>query len=162
MSVNKYRPHVWVLPEDDADRQIAVGFMQHHAVNFLAADINKPAGGWPKVLAEFEAYWIAYLRAYPHGHLVMVIDFDGQADRRQHFEDRIPEDLSARVFLVGAWYDPESLRAELNWSLEAIGERVASNCLQDQGLWAHPHLAHNTAEAARMTDVLRPILFPGK
>ncbi len=26
MSVNKYKPHVLILPEDDADRQIANGF----------------------------------------------------------------------------------------------------------------------------------------
>jgi len=27
MSVNVYKPHVLVLPEDDADRQIATGFL---------------------------------------------------------------------------------------------------------------------------------------
>ena len=29
MSVNKYRPHVYVLSEDDANRQIANGFLLH-------------------------------------------------------------------------------------------------------------------------------------
>lgn len=32
MSKNKYKPQVWVLPEDDANRQIAVGFSIHDAV----------------------------------------------------------------------------------------------------------------------------------
>lgn len=32
MSVNKYKPHVFVIPEDDADRQIADGFVLHPGV----------------------------------------------------------------------------------------------------------------------------------
>ncbi len=32
MSVNKYLPHVYLIPEDDADRQIADGFTQYTRV----------------------------------------------------------------------------------------------------------------------------------
>ena len=29
MSVNRYRPHIMILPEDDANRQLANGFVSH-------------------------------------------------------------------------------------------------------------------------------------
>jgi hypothetical protein len=32
MSANKYKPHVVVLPEDDANRQLANGFLTHPVV----------------------------------------------------------------------------------------------------------------------------------
>ncbi len=31
--INRALPHVWVLPEDDANRQIANGFVDHPNVN---------------------------------------------------------------------------------------------------------------------------------
>ncbi len=30
--MNKYRPHVIVIPEDPADEEIANGFIRHHGV----------------------------------------------------------------------------------------------------------------------------------
>jgi hypothetical protein len=29
MAVNRYKPHIYVVPEDDANRQIANGFLLH-------------------------------------------------------------------------------------------------------------------------------------
>ena len=48
MSVNKYLPHLLILPEDDANRELANGFVLNHAVNSRAVQILPPAGGWKK------------------------------------------------------------------------------------------------------------------
>lgn len=53
MRLNKYRPHLLVLPEDDANRQIANGFILHPNVNSRAIQVLPPSGGWRKVLEDF-------------------------------------------------------------------------------------------------------------
>jgi hypothetical protein len=60
MSVNRDKPHVYVLPEDDANRQLANGF-------FAEVDWNRqrqmqvlpPAGGWIEVLNRFKLTYIS-------------------------------------------------------------------------------------------------------
>ena len=53
MSVNKYKSHIFVLPEDDANSQIANGFVLDPNLNARAIQILLPAGGWTKVVDEF-------------------------------------------------------------------------------------------------------------
>ena len=48
--MNKYVECVYVIPEDDADRQIADGFVLHPRVKEAPIQVLPPAGGWPKVL----------------------------------------------------------------------------------------------------------------
>ncbi len=159
MAVNRYKPHVCIIPEDDADRQFVIGFRSHHAVNVTAIDLREPAGGWEYVLDLFEREFIPRLKRYAGAHVVLVLDFDEADNRRAVCERRIPDELKPRVFLIGAWSNPESLRADLNMPLDRIGESVAESCLTDNDFWDHPQLSHNAAEIARMTTALKPILF---
>lgn len=102
MSVNAYQPHVLVLPEDDANRQMANGFVLHAHLKQHNIQILPPSGGWGKVLASFVSEHIAGLRKYPHRHLVLLIDFDDHVDaRREHFVAQFPTDVRERVFLLG-------------------------------------------------------------
>jgi len=45
MSVNKYAPHIVLLPEDDANRQIANGFLLGSNLNSRSVQILRPARG---------------------------------------------------------------------------------------------------------------------
>lgn len=45
MSVNFYKPHVLVLPEDDANRQIAIGFLLDPGLKQRNIQILTPSGG---------------------------------------------------------------------------------------------------------------------
>lgn len=159
MGANRYGPHLCVLPEDDADRQFAHGFRNYYAVNAGAIDLRDPQGGWTSVLDHFEREYIPRLRRFPGAHVLLLIDFDESPERRATCEVRVPDDLKPRVFVLGAWSNPETLRADLRCSLEAIGARAAANCVTENGFWSHPQLAHNAAEVARMTAALKPILF---
>jgi len=51
MSVNHYLPHVLVLPEDDANRQIANGFQLD--ISSRQIQVLPEAGGWIRVLECF-------------------------------------------------------------------------------------------------------------
>src|SRR5947209_18812124 len=129
MTMNKYAPHVYVIPEDDRDRQIADGFVLHHQVKDTRIQVVPPAGGWSKVLKTFRDEYIQKIREYPHAHVVMLIDFDGRIDeRRAEFEQAIPDDLKVRVFVVGSKDNPETLKKALKISFEEIGKSLANDC----------------------------------
>jgi hypothetical protein len=161
MSLNKYNPHVIVIPEDRADEQIANGFARHDQVRSRQIQIVNPAGGWRSVLKVFEKDYIRHLREHPHGHVIMVIDFDGHFDdRRPEFDRSIPDDLKRRVFVVGPMQTPQALRRELGLTFELIGNALAENCyLGTETVWLHAQLRHNEDDRRRLLEIVKPILF---
>lgn len=161
MSVNFYKPHVFVLPEDDANRQIALGFVLDPGVKQRNIQILPKSGGWGKVLDSFVNDHVEGLRKYPLRHLVLLIDFDDQGDaRRGHFLQHFPHDVRDRVFLLGTSSEPEPLRKECGNSLEAIGKQLAAECYRGEtNLWAHELLAHNAPERQRLDAKVKSILF---
>ena len=159
--MNKYAPHVYVIPEDDADRQIADGFVGHYAVNDMRIKVMPLARGWPNVLATFHDEYIQTLRNYPLAHVVLLIDFDDEVEKRKAtFEQAIPNDLKSRVFVVGAKDNPETLKKVMQISLEEIGKTLAVDCnLGTVQHWSHDQLQHNDTERQRMVQILKPFLF---
>ncbi len=53
MSVNKYYPHLLVLPEDDANRQLANGFLLDPSLMARRIQVIEEVGGWMQVLEHF-------------------------------------------------------------------------------------------------------------
>lgn len=54
MSVNQYKPHLLVRPEDDANRQIANGFiLEIPEKNIRRIQVLPVASGWRKVVDQF-------------------------------------------------------------------------------------------------------------
>ena len=161
MSVNVFQPHLMVLPEDDANRQIVNGFLLDPSLNQRVIQPLPIAGGWVKVREDLLSSQAAQLRKYPDRHLVLLIDFDGQvAERTQNFLEAIPNDVRDRVYVLGTQDEPEPLRTACGVSLEKIGEQLAHACAHGEaGLWDHPMLLHNRVEVARLTQNVRPFLF---
>lgn len=161
MSVNKFQPHVMVLPEDDANRQIVNGFLLDPSLNPRAIQVLPPAGGWTKVLDDFVEDHVPPLRRYPNRHLVLLIDFDTHVeDRMTRYQQNCPADVRDRVYLLGAQDEAEPLRKDCGVSLETIGERLGQACADgEEGLWAHAMLAHNQAELNRLIQNIKPFLF---
>jgi hypothetical protein len=159
--MNKYVECVYVISEDDADRQIADGFVLHPRVKEARIQVLPPAGGWPKVLETFRDEYIPVLRAYPTTHVVMLIDFDNQVDRRKaDFEREVPAELETRVFVIGSKHTPETLRKQMNKSFEEIGSALAEDCGTGTGAhWAHEQLSHNDMDRQRLHQAAKPFLF---
>jgi len=157
VSVNKYLDHVVVIPEDDADRQLANGFLLHLSLNSKSIDVRRSAGGWKKVLdIDF-----LDLPSLPRRHLILLIDFDGCFERRkEYFDGQIPDQIRDRVYLIGCLHEPEILKKDCGMGFEAIGESLAESCWkQENGLWDHAELVHNRGELERLMRNVRPILF---
>ena len=162
MSVNKFQPHVLVLPEDDANSQLANGFLlDSHLIPNRQIQVVEEAGGWTDVLKCFKSDHLAGMNRYPGRHVVLLIDFDGKLERLTEVKAGIPEHLSDRVFILGALTEPEALKQASLGSYEEIGLAMAKDCREGTNtIWGHDLLRHNATEVDRLRQHVRPILFP--
>jgi hypothetical protein len=161
MSVNRRIPHVLVLPEDDANRQLANGFLLDQYLLNRKIQVLQEAGGWTKVLERFKKDQVAGMNRYSGRFMVLLIDFDGHQARLEEAKAEIPEDLSERVFILGALTKPEALRQASLGSYEGIGRAMARDCREGTDtVWGHDLLRHNASELERLREQVRPILFP--
>ncbi|RKZ80577.1 MAG: hypothetical protein DRR19_23390 [Candidatus Parabeggiatoa sp. nov. 1] len=162
MSVNKYNKHILVLPEDDANRQIANGFLLDPALNDRAIQILPPPGGWTKVLNAFRDNHISEMHKYKNRMMLLLVDFDHDEKRLGNIKNKIPDDLKERVFVLGAQSEPENIKkniANLN-TFEDIGKALAQDCVNEtENIWGHELLKHNRNELKRMISSVKPFLF---
>jgi hypothetical protein len=162
MSVNKYEDHVFVWPEDDANRQIANGFIQNSNVNDRAIQVLPNADGWIKVVEKFQKNHVSEMgEKFPKRMMVLLIDFDENYEYRfSYVKKRIPKDLEKRVFVLGVLSEPEKLRTNLKKNFENIGESLAKDCSDNTNeLWGHALLKHNKDELDRIIQSVKPFLF---
>jgi len=157
---NNYRPHINVLAEDDANRQIANGFRLELNVNHRAVKVLPVPGGWKKTVEEFTNKYASEMRQFPQRMMVLLIDFDDDENRLSYVKKQIPDDLKARVFVLGVLSEPENLRTDINKNFEEIGEALAKDCSDNTNeLWGHNLLKHNKGELDRMASSVKPFLF---
>ena len=161
MSVNRDRQHVLVLPEDDANLRLANGF--HKQVDwdrYRQMQVLPVAAGWREVLSLFKSDYVADMDRRPARFMVLLIDFDEHEDRLTEANAAIPERLASRVFVLGAWSEPEDLKPELG-DYETIGSSLGRDCREGtDNTWGHKLLQHNASELVRLRKTVRPILFP--
>jgi hypothetical protein len=94
MSVNQHRPHVFVLPEDDANRQLAVGFSLAVAMQRSRQIYVLPvAGGWTQVLEHFLSDEVVDMETCPHRYMVLLIDFDRKRTKTERCDQPDPYGL---------------------------------------------------------------------
>lgn len=161
MSVNKDKPHIFVLPEDDANRQVANGF--HMSLGLAwprQMQVLAAAGGRNRVLDLFACDHVPEMNRNHLRFVLLLIDFDGTLDWLPGARARIPANLANRVFILGAWTDPETLRQARLGSYEEIGRNLAEDCRAcTSTVWGHALLAHNAQEVERLRQQVAPILF---
>jgi len=160
MSVNRYRPHILILPEDDAIRQIANGFILDPNLNESAIQVLPYDRGWENLLETFINDHLPKIRQFQERRMVLLIDFDRREDRFSYVQRDIPDDLRERVFILGVKSNPEMLKRVTKKSFEGIGETLAEDCANNTNeLWGHNLLKHNRSELDRMTLSVKPFLF---
>ena len=160
MSGNKYRPHICVLPEHDADRQIANGFLTNSNVALKSIDTLPIGNGWGRVLEEFLHNHAKPVRRNTVSYFILLFDFDADETRLEYFRNQIPSGMHSRVFMIGTWTEPEKLRSDTKSNLEQLGATLASECFENRReLWNHELLRHNLRELNRMPDELRKLIF---
>jgi hypothetical protein len=83
VSVNRYQPHVLVLPEDDANRQLANGFLLDQYLSIWKIQVLEEVGGWAQVLECFLSDHVVEMDRYSGRFMVLLIDFDRREERLQ-------------------------------------------------------------------------------
>lgn len=163
MSINKYQPHAIIVPEDDANRQLAVGFLNCHDVIAKNVQIVPPLRGWQNVLNELENKFLPSLPSYTQRIVIALIDFDDNYERRfELFRDKIPPESKDQVMILGSKIEPETLQRDLNLKLEQIGDHLAAECASGTfSLWKSTQLQHNMTELSRMMEKIKPLIFAG-
>jgi hypothetical protein len=152
---NKYLPHLHILPEDDANRQVVNALLLGLGADTSRVKVFGPARGWSHVLEAFERDHEPGMRQYPERFVALVIDFDGDPERLQLAKLKIPPDLANRVFIFGSFDEPECLKP-LFGSFDQIGERLGIECRHGlANVWNHPQLAINLPEVRRFQAVVR-------
>ena len=159
--MNKHAKQLVVVPEDDANRDIANGFvgvmspLKHRNV-FIA----RPARGWARAAAAWSAL---KLDVYARRHVVLLVDFDGQHPaRHEEIVASIPTQFRDRVFVLGAEITPEKLKHRQ--SLESVGAELGRACASAtssaaSSRWMQQGLAHNAAELTRLCTAVGTLLF---
>jgi hypothetical protein len=100
MSVNAQMPHLLVLPEDDANSEMAKGFERKLASRTRFYQVLPPSGGWLKVVDEFVDAHVPAMKSNRHRYMVLLIDFDERSRRLEEITARIPDELKKRVFVT--------------------------------------------------------------
>lgn len=153
MAVNRYRPHLVVVVEDDPYREMVNGAKLCDRVHESVIDVRRPQGGWVKVFAALDDV-AKELCQYPEMRLLLLIDFDHEFSRRyQEFDNKCRQiGYQSRVFLLGADHrEAEDLKKTLNLNFEMIGKKLVEGCPGETiALWKNPHLRHNLTEIERM------------
>jgi hypothetical protein len=150
-----------VLPEDDANRQLANGFRLDQYLQNWKIQVLEEAGGWTKVLARFNSDHVVGMNRFSGRFMVLLIDFDGHQARLGQAKAEIPGELSERVFILGALTKPEALKQASLGSYEEIGLAMARDCREGTDtVWGHDLLRHNASELDRLRRCVLPILFP--
>ena len=158
MAVNRYHPHILFLPEDSANSEILNGIqLSVHFDKQRQMQILPACGGWIKVKKKFEDDYIAYLNNNSTGYVVLVVDFDRDENRAEEMRKSVPLDVHDRVFVFGAWKEPEKIKLG---SLEHIGRKLADDCVSGTSeTWDHEAFQHNANELARFRETACEILF---
>ncbi len=158
---NKNTPHLIILPEDDAYISLALGFQLHHDINSRAIQIERPVGGWLKVIDCFKDEHIIGINKFQKRHLLLLIDCDKEPNRLNDIRQKnIPANLLDRVFVLGAIPESENLKSNVKGGFEAIGLKLANDCVNNTNYaWGHATLIHNQAELSRMKAIVGPFLF---
>jgi hypothetical protein len=162
MSANKEKPHLQILPEDDANKDLANGFSNNSNLkNPRAVQVMPVAGGWKKVADIFQGDTLRRIQQCPERRMILLLDFDDDFENRKVYVDNnIPGDIKSRVFVLGVSSEPEKLKKAFGKKLDDIGSSLADECAENKrDLWAHDLLKHNESELDRLAEHVRPFLF---
>lgn len=161
MSVNRYRKHLLVLPEDAANVAIANGFQNSPKLrNGRVIQVLPAAKGWEAAVASLLHEQVPQMRQYQKREILLIIDFDEDVTRADVVRKRIPGDVQERIYILGVLSEPEKLKADFRMSFEQIGEQLASDCSENRDtIWSSSLLAHNKDDLARLTASFWSELF---
>jgi hypothetical protein len=74
MSINKYQPHILVLPEDRANSEMATGFLLNSKLNERSIQVLPFVRGWKTVVEKFTDDFAPTMRQYSGRTVVLLME----------------------------------------------------------------------------------------
>lgn len=163
MGINKFEDHILIFPEDDANREIVNGLTLLPNIKLNKIQIMQSEGGWIKLIESFKKNHLDKLKNNEKRRVVLLLDFDSDPDRKESIKkeliDSLPISVKERIFIFGAYSEPEDLRRKTKKSFETIGKELLKDCPDKiSELWSNELLQHNLTEVDRFRKSV-PFLF---
>ncbi len=164
--MNKYKPNLQILCEDEINQDIARGFL----LGFHGFELQNPSPievckdvtrGWKKAENQLRDEWVDKLKDNENLFLLILIDSDKRDGRIKEIRNEIPDIIKDRVFVIGCFSEPEVLKqqaheaikeAKMKVSSEAVGKVLFQHCKDNppNNLWGLNELNHNSDEILRL------------
>ncbi len=158
MSVNLFKPHLVILPEDEKNRDIALAVQRHLPRAFAnQIKIENPLRGWLKTL---DAIDLVYQPNKDEQYIVAVIDFDDNLEERhQMIAKRFEENgyNKGHVFVIGAKSEAENV-----WQMPILQDKTLRLENEDylkftDRFWTSDQLVHNRATLEALCQMVHKV-----
>lgn len=159
MSVNREKPYLIVLFEDNAYKDLFMGF-QFSTQRQVKQ--NTVYGGFKYIYLELtnnDSLTLKELKKYSNAYVLAMIDADLDSQSESNIEklkSSICTEYKERVFVVGSQYEAEDIKKTVieqgKW--KSVSKKLENSCInEDCGLWQDEMLEHNSAEIARLKKI---------
>lgn len=159
MSVNRERPYLIVLFEDNAYKDLFLGF----EFSFHKQIQQKPVlQGFDDVLFQLtnsNSTTLKELNKYPNAYILAITDADMDSHQESNI-DTLKKSIKGiyrnRIFVLGSKYEAENIKKEIigqgKW--RRLAKELESSCQNDScELWHNDMLKHNLDEIVRLRQV---------
>ena len=129
--MNKNKPHLVIVPEDEAWATLTRGFFMARAEGNIKVD--RTCGGYNKEMTHFKDKLQPKMASNPNMHVLLLVDFDRKfASRMTNFTQLVYPDYNKRAFMVGCKDEIQNLNTEYGGGkLEDLGQTMGNICLGD-------------------------------
>lgn len=159
MSVNRYEPYLIVLCEDNAYKDIFLGFeiSEHPQISL------KPVyQGFDDILFQLtnpNSMTSKELKRYNKSYVLALTDadLDSQSESNiKKLKDSIPNEYKDRVFVMGSKYEAENIKRAIigkgKW--KGVSQELEKSCRDENcELWRDEMLNHNMEEIISLRKV---------
>ncbi|MDO4223899.1 MAG: hypothetical protein Q4D05_07730 [Acinetobacter sp.] len=158
MSVNRYQNYLMVLFEDNAYKDLFLGFdfAWHKQI-----ELKPVYQGFDDVylqLTYHNSLICKELAKYPTAYVLALIDgdLDSQSESKIEQLKNALTQYQDRIFIIGSKYEAEHIKRAIieqgKW--KTVGQKLGQSCKNEAcALWQNEMLAHNQAEITRLKQV---------
>lgn len=162
MSVNNAKPYLIVLFEDNAYKDLFMGFdfsMQRQIL------LKPVCGGFPSVCVQLtneKGVLLKELNQFSRAYVLALIDADldnhpcSQKGKIDKLKTEIDTKYQDRIFIIGSRIEAEDIKRKIigKGSWKKVVQKLEESCKDDNcQLWQDEILKHNLDEIARLKQV---------
>lgn len=164
MSINRYQDYLIVLFEDNAYKDIFLGFSFSKNKQILLKPVCQGFGDVFLQLSDKGSLILKELNMYHHAYVLACIDADLDSQNESKIEKlkkSLFTEYKERIFILGSRYEAEHIKRFIiqqgKW--KKVGEMLENDCKNEHyQLWRNEMLQHNGNEIERFRKIFHSFL----